>query len=136
MGLFQANNIDAIRAERVVCIIRVGELRVKAFQVFFGKDGSLFVTFPYFRHRVGLLCSAFLPAAGTREVQVDLANGGKVASHLVKYSHHPDGRAHFSQTGKIITAIERQSIALDTQHGHMFSLMIQGLGALAVVYKL
>jgi hypothetical protein len=53
-----------------------------------------------------------------------------VTSHLVKYSHHPDGRAHFSQTGKIFTEIKKQSIALETQHGHMFSLLIQGLDGL------
>jgi hypothetical protein len=61
---------------------------------------------------------------------VNLEDGGKVTSHLVKYSHHPDGRAHFSQTGKIFTAIKRQSIALETQDGHMFTLLLQGLDGL------
>jgi hypothetical protein len=63
---------------------------------------------------------------------VNIECGGKVTSHLVKYSHHPDGRAHFSQDGKILTAIKRQSIALDRQNGHMFTLYIQGLHALDV----
>jgi hypothetical protein len=63
---------------------------------------------------------------------VSLEDGGKVTSHLVKYSHHADGRAHFSQTGKIITAIRRQLVALERQHGHIFSLLIQGLNALDV----
>jgi hypothetical protein len=127
---FQAGNIDAIRSRLVVCTVRTGDLRVKAFQVFFGEDRSLFVTFPYFRDRVGLLSTSVIPANGQRQAQVNLEDGGKVTSHLVKYSHHPDGRAHFSQTGKIITAIKRQSIALDKQHGHIFSLNIQGLNAL------
>jgi hypothetical protein len=48
----------------------------------------------------------------------------------VKYSHHVDGRAHFSQDGKIFTTIKRQSVALDKQDGHIFSLLIQGLSAL------
>jgi len=61
---------------------------------------------------------------------VNLEHGGKVTSHLVKYSHHVDGRAHFSQDGKIFTLIRRQSIALDQQHGHIFSILIQGLAAL------
>jgi hypothetical protein len=125
---FQAGNIDAIRSDRVVCAVKSGDLRVKAFQVFFGEDGSLFVTFPYFRHRVGLLSQ--------RQSQINLEDGGKVTSHLVKYSHHPDGRAHFSQTGKIVTAIKRQSIALDKQHGHIFSLNIQGLSALNAAHPL
>jgi len=127
---FQAGNVDAIRTERVVCVLKCGDRRRKAFQVVFGPDGSLFVTFPYFRNRVGILSSSKIPATGTVEATINLEDGGKVTSHLVKYSHHPDGRAHFSQTGKIFTEIKRQSIALDTQHGHMFSLLIQGLDGL------
>jgi hypothetical protein len=130
MSGFQAGNIDAIRCERVVCVVKAGDLRAKAFQIVFGGDGSLFITFPHFRHRIGLLSSARIPATGTRQSQVNLEQGGKVTWHLVKYSYHTDGRAHFSQTGKIITAVKRQSIALDNQHGHIFSLLIQGLRAL------
>jgi hypothetical protein len=127
---FQAKNVDAIRSDRIVAVINTGKLRVKAFQVIFPEDGSLFINFPYFRHRTGLLCASALPADGKRQTDVSLERGGKVASHLVKYSHHPDGRAHFSQTGKIITAVKRQSIPLDTQNGHIFTLHIQGLAAL------
>jgi hypothetical protein len=132
MNSFQAHNINAIRCERIVCVVKAGDLRVKAFQIVFGRDGSLFITFPYFRHRVGLLSSSLIQATGTRQSQVNLEKGGKVTSHLVKYSHHTDGHAHFSQTGKIITAVKRQSIALDKQHGHIFSLLIQGVHALDV----
>jgi hypothetical protein len=45
---FQAGNIDAIRSERIVCVVKDVGLRVKAFQIVFGADGSLFITFPYF----------------------------------------------------------------------------------------
>lgn len=127
---YQAQNVDAIRAERIVCTVRAGQVRVKAFQIVFHKDGSFFVSFPYFRHRTGILSASSIPANGSRESQVNLEYGGKVTSHLVKYSHHVDGRAHFSQDGKIFTSIKRQSIALDKQHGHIFSLLIQGLSAL------
>jgi hypothetical protein len=127
---YQAQNVDAIRAERIVCTVRAGQLRVKAFQIVFHKDGSFFISFPYFRHRTGLLSISSIPANSSREAQVNLEYGGKVTSPLVKYSHHVDGPAHFSQDGKIFTAIKRQSIALDKQHGHIFSLLIQGLNAL------
>jgi hypothetical protein len=60
---------------------------------------------------------------------VNLADAGKVASHLVKYSHHPDGRAHFSQDGKVRTEIKRQSVPLNEQQGHIFTVLIQGLRA-------
>jgi hypothetical protein len=126
----QVKNVDSIRSDRIVAVINTGELRVKAFQVIFAEDGSLFINFPYFRHRIGLLCASALPADGRRQFDLNLEQGGKVASHLVKYSHHPDGRAHFSQTGKIITAVKRKSVPLDTQNGHIFTLHIQGLAAL------
>jgi hypothetical protein len=127
---YQAQNVDAIRAERIVCTVRARQLRVKAFQIVFHKDGGFFISFPYFRHRTGLLSISSIPANGSRKSQVNLEYGGKVTSNRVKYSHHVDGRAHFSQDGKIVTAIKRQSIALDKQHGHIFSLLIQGLTAL------
>src|SRR6266480_784022 len=106
-----------------------GATRFKLFQVFFGRDGSLFVTFSYFGHRTGILAAVTIPGNGQNTSQVNLQVGGKIASHLVKYSHHPDGRAHFSQTGKVRTEIKRQSVALNVQHGHIFSLLVQGLNA-------
>lgn len=127
---FQAANVDAVGSDRVVCVAKMGTLRAKAFQVFFGKDGSLFVSFPYFRHREGILSVSRLPANGEKQTTVHLEQGGKVTSHRIKYSHHPSGRANFSQTGKIRTEIFRQSVSLDIQHGHIFSLQIQGLQAL------
>jgi hypothetical protein len=127
---FQAKAVMPIRSERVVCVVNVREFRAKAFQVGFDIDGTLYVHFPYFQHRIGILSSSEIPATGERNADVNLEDGGKVTSHRVKYSHHPDGRAHFSQDGKIFTAIKRQSIPLNTQNGHMFSLCIQGLHAL------
>ncbi len=129
---FQAKTVAAVRSQRVVCVAKVSELRAKAFQIGFDKDGSLFIHFPYFQHRIGILSSSEIPATGERKADVNIEHGGKVTSHRVKYSHHPDGRAHFSQDGKIFTAIKRQSISLDTQNGHMFTLYIQGLHALDV----
>jgi hypothetical protein len=113
-------------------VVKVSELRAKAFQIGFDEDGSLFIHFPYFQHRTGILSSSEIPATGERKADVNIEHAGKVTSHRVKYSHHPDGRAHFSQDGKIFTAIKRQSISLDTQNGHMFTLYIQGLHALDV----
>jgi hypothetical protein len=99
---FQAPNIDAFRCKRVVCVVRNADLRVKAFQIIFNWDGSLLVAFPYFRHRTGILSASAISATGTRQSEVNLEQDGKVTSHRVKYSHHADGRAHFSQDGKIL----------------------------------
>lgn len=98
----------------MVCVVKVSDLRAKAFQVGFDKDGSLFIHFPYFQHRTGILSSSEIPPTGERKADVNIEHGGKVTSHRVKYSHHPDGRAHFSQDGKIFTAIAQP---FDSQEG-------------------
>ncbi|HEY2150293.1 MAG TPA: hypothetical protein VGH34_05765 [Vicinamibacterales bacterium] len=98
----------------------------------FLKDDTVFVTFPYFRHRTGLLSSATIPAkraSQSTDTLVSLEEGGRVTSHLVKYSHHPNGLALFSQTGKIRSEVRRQSVALDRQEGHLFTVLINGLEA-------
>ena len=110
MSGFQTGNIDAIRVERVVCTVKIGDARWKVFQIFFGKDRSLFITFPYYRHREGLLCASEVPPSDAlNPQQINLAIGGKATSHLVKYSHHPDGRAHFPQTGKTSSPLLRMA---------------------------
>jgi hypothetical protein len=43
---FQAKTVNAVRSQHVVCVVRVSELRAKAFQIGFDKDGSLFIHFP------------------------------------------------------------------------------------------
>lgn len=128
--MFPALNVDAIRADRTVCVVKIGSKRYKVFQVVWGADGSLFITFPYFEHSEGILTASHLPGNGKRETFIDLEEGGKVSSHRVKYSHHVGGEAHFSQDSKIITAIRRQSLPLGQQNGHIFTMQVQGLDAL------
>jgi len=123
----QTVKIVAFRSKQTVVTVRAGETRHKLFQVFFQPDGSLYVTFPYFRHRTGILAAATIPGNGQNTSQVDLKIGGKIASHLVKYSHHASGTALFSQTGKVSSEIRRQSSRLDTQWGHIFSVIIRGV---------
>ena len=127
---YQLKGVTAFRSERIVLTIgRKATERRKVLQVVFGKDGSLFVTFPYFRHRIGLLSSATIKGTGRPESQIDLTMGGKIASNDVKYAHHSDGEAHFSQDGKVLTHIRRRSVALDRQEGHLFTVLINGLEA-------
>lgn len=121
--------VDAFRSRLIVVAVGTDTSRHKVFQVLFGRDGSLFVTFPYFRHQTGIAASATIPGNGLNTSNVSLQIGGKITSHLVKYSHHSDGRAHFSQTGKVRTEIKKQSVPLDSQWGHIFTVHIQGLNA-------
>jgi hypothetical protein len=123
-----ARNVElqAFRSDRVIFTVQNGSETFKVLQIVFPPDGSIFANFPYFRHRTGILASACLPQ-GNYPIDINLELAGKVASHLVKYSHHPDGRVHFSQDGKVLTQIKRQGVALEKQTGHLFSVMIQGV---------
>lgn len=106
-------DVQAFRSKQTVVTIKADGHRHKIIQVLFSKDGSLYVTFPYFKHAEGLLAVVTVTRPPGTTSEINLADTGKVASHLVKYSHHPDGRAHFSQDGKVRTEIRRQAVALE-----------------------
>ena len=94
----------------------------------FIKNGY-FVNFPYEPGPPGILSPAVLPAmAAGQSAQVDLANGGSVTSHKVKYTHHVDGNCHFSQSGKIYTSVRNRSQGLlDGVTRHVFTVYITGV---------
>lgn len=117
------------RSQQYVICVQVGDARYKVAQLMFsGSDGSLFVQFPYYRHTDGLLAAATLEAHGS---SLDLTDGGRITSHLVKYAHHPDGEAHFSQTGKVLTRVRRRATPLDEIDGHCFTIQVYGLEGFA-----
>lgn len=100
----------------------------------FGRtDGSLYVNFPYYKHSRGLISIATITGRTSFPTTVDLVPGGKVTSHLVKYSHHPDGRAHFSQDGKVRSIVRKQSNTFRETEGHIFTIQLQGLQGFTAV---
>jgi hypothetical protein len=120
--------VQAFRSKSIVLTIKADGSRHKIIHVMFGRDGTLYVSFPYFKHPTGILAVATM-RHGVSTSDINLAGAGKVSSHLVKYSHHPDGRAHFSQDGKVKTEIKKQSVSLKSQQGHIFTVLVQGLSS-------
>ncbi|MFA6183205.1 hypothetical protein [Acidithiobacillus sp.] len=104
-------------------------------KVKFHNDGSIFVFFPGFKYTEGILCVAKLVAGLTNPSRIDLTKGGKVASHLVKYAHHADGEAHFSQDGKVKTDIRRKAVPLAEQSGHLFTIQMQEFTSFPALQK-
>lgn len=97
---------------------------VKLCRVQYHRTG-FFVHFPYHPDMPGLLSKGkLLPGGGSQ--QVDLRREGAVTSHKVKYTHHLDGRCHFSQDGKIRTTARGQTAPLSGDAGHMFTLDVRG----------
>jgi hypothetical protein len=118
-----------LRSERFVVSIECGTRRHKVFQCQFAKrDGSMFINFPYFQHKDGIVSLVAWPG-GEGSTVLSLEPGGRVSSHLVKYSHHASGRAHFSQDGKVRTIIKKDAVPLGELEGHLFTLHVHGFDA-------
>ena len=118
------------RSRSFIVTAAVGCKRYKLLQIMFRKtDGSLFVNFPYYKYSQGIVSLVLWSPTNVPPANLSLVPGGKVTSHLVKYAHHTDGRAHFSQDGKIYTTIKKQSVPLDEIQGHFFPTQLQGLAS-------
>ena len=118
--------LKAYGADRVVIGVRNSSIHKKIFQINFkSKDGSLFVSVPYANLGVGRVGVVECPPGDPNALL--FGDNAPVTTHAVKYSHHPDGQAHFSQDGKVFTRIRRKAVPLTAAQGHLFTVMVQGL---------
>jgi hypothetical protein len=120
------NDITSFFSKRYVISIQEFDNIYKTFQIIFDKKGSIFINFPYYLQRRGSIGLVTIPGNSKFPITLNLGPTVKVTSNLVKYSHHPDGNAHFSQSGKIFTTIRKKSVPLKNLNGHLFTLLIQG----------
>jgi hypothetical protein len=119
-------SLRAFGADTIVISVRNGTFHKKILQINFkSRDGSIFVSLPYVRLGVGRLGILEVPPGTPNSVQ--FGNQTSFTTHSVKYTHHPDGNAHFSQDGKIFTKIRKRSVPLASGSGHLFTAMVQGL---------
>lgn len=118
--------LKAYSADRVVIGVRNSNIHKKIFQINFkSKDGSLFISAPYANLGVGRVGVVEIPCGDPESFL--FGDSAPVTSHAVKYSHHPDGQAHFSQDGKVFTRIRKKAVPLTAASGHLFTVMVQGL---------
>ena len=117
--------LQAYRADRHTLVFREDERCYKLFKIQFNQ-GSLFVHVPYYRDCDGIV-SVLTLEPGQSHQQVSLSDTGKITSRRVKYSHHPDGLALFSQDSQVVSSVRKQSTALTATSEHLFTLMIQGV---------
>lgn len=118
--------ISRFQAEQFVLIAEFNDARRKLLQILFSKDGSLYITFPYFDQTEGILSVGTLSEISLKTT-FSLESTGKVTTNRVKFSHHRTGDAQFSQTGKIRTVIKKKSLPLSEYQGHIFTFHAQGL---------
>jgi hypothetical protein len=114
------------QASQFVIIVQIDACRYKVLQVVFGRDGSLYVSFPYFDNDQGIVSIGTLSELSPKTT-VKLETTGKVTTNKVKFSHHLSGDVQFSQTGKVKTAMKKKSLPLNEAQGHIFTFHAQGL---------
>lgn len=119
----QEGRVQYFAARMAVFVVGDYESRHQICQIIFNKkDGSIFLSTPYFGSGSGVVSNARIGTGPP--FTLHLEDGGKVTSHLVKLSHHPDGRVHFSQSGKVKTEIVRESFPLVGSIGKVFELHV------------
>jgi len=97
--------------------------------IFSNRDGSIFITFPYFKESNGIVSILKLPANKMPPLTLNLDTElGKVTSNLVKYSHHPDGHVLFSQDKRVYSYPKnKRALPLYINVGHLFTTQFQNI---------
>ncbi len=100
----------------------------RVLKLLFGRDGSIYVTFPGLTISEGIAAPVTVPP-GEQFLNINMT--AKQTGHVVKYSHHASGEALFSLTRKVRTEAElRRNIApLTTFTGTLFVMQIQDMSA-------
>ncbi len=123
--------IRALRGDHFVIALSAGGDLYKLFRILFTQDGSIAVTFPDMPKVPGIVSLCTFPANAIGPINISLEENGAVTSHMVKYSHHWSGVAHFSQTGKVLTKIRNHARPLTSYAGNIFNVRVQGIEELA-----
>jgi len=120
-AVLQHGRIRYFAARKATLTVATPLAHHKVVHVTFGRDG-IFVQSPYFHSQQGIASRVQLGPSSGAPYRLKLDEHGRVTSHLVKLSHHVDGRVYFSQHGRVRTEISRQSFRLDTSIGLLFEL--------------
>lgn len=123
--------LKVLRAYKFTILVRQNNEFFKLFKIIFNNNKrggfSIIVSFPYFLKKNGILSKLMFPANTHQVAKLSLEESGSLSSHLVKYSHWEDGKTHFSQEGKVFTSIRNNSVPLNVEAGHIFSIQLQGM---------
>lgn len=117
--------LKPLESEKFVIAFHNGKKKHKLFQIFFLADNSICVDFPYYKNTSGIAAEISLDPKIIYPTNITLSETWKTTSHLVKYSHHNDWEAHFSQDRKVFTEIRRKACTLKSINGHFFTVTVQ-----------
>lgn len=118
-----------VYANRFVVLFKAEGQYRKLFSVQFERRASglgYYVHLPYFAHAQGLLANIVIEPGGG-PTQIDFRATGTTTTERLKYSHHPDGRAHFSQDDKALTRVVTNTRPLSDHGDHLFTVNFWGV---------
>lgn len=110
------------RTKEAVIVARTPESVHKLARFTFGRDGSIYVQFPYLDRKVGVIAELPVDPKVPGPVQYNLRELGERVGTDVKFSHHASGEVRFSKTGQVIKTPLRQSFHLGGPIGRVFEL--------------
>ncbi len=129
--LRKMHDIVSLESKKFSIAIKVNGIAYEIFDIIFHTKGDkssafLAVSLPDFYKTTGLVTKLVMPANKRKFAKLSLIPGGKVTSHIVKYTHWLDGNTHFSQDGKVYTSMRNVSDRLDQSIGHIFTITMKG----------
>lgn len=120
----RAGSLRFYATAHTVLVVRTPEAAYKVARVSFGRDGSIYVQFPYCREKAGWVGVLPIEAGQAGPVTYTMRDHGAPVSTDVKFAHHASGEVHFSKTGHDVPRTRRQSFPLGGPIGHVFHLQV------------
>jgi hypothetical protein len=117
------------KATVLICAESLGGCRQLCQLTVNPKTGAIYAQFTYFSGKRGVVLKARCPIDEHGKSRIEFSDRGLVSSALVKYSHPPDGRAHFSQDGQVETKVWADAMPLNGPQGHLFEIHAYDLTA-------
>ncbi|AFM11217.1 hypothetical protein [Turneriella parva] len=93
----------------------------------FGKDGSIYLSNPYYGKANRLISNMMLEGAGTRTQQGRYKHIGGSLDELVKTSLHTSGHSHTEQIGSRQKFVRKKGPSLRDFTGHLFTIQLKGI---------
>ena len=129
----QESRLRYFATSETVIVMRTPIATFKVARVTFGKDGSIYVQFPYCIEKTGIVAELSTASATPAERTYRLGDVGEFVDTDVKFSHHLSGIAQFSKGGLHAKLPRRQSFPLDGPIGHLFRLQVMWLDRFEVL---
>lgn len=131
----QYRQLKYYAAANTVLLVRMPYAVFKIARISFGKDGSIYVQFPYCTEKSGWIGELPIARGQDGPTTYALTEHGSFVSTDVKFSHHRSGIALFSKSGHDIPSTRRHSYPLNGPIGHLFNLQITDPHGFALLTK-